>query len=173
MRRSFVGLAVVLGFTAVVPTARAQFGPGFNDPLSLYYGFYLPRQAALAAQPTTQSMINDVTAQRQNYALADRQGLYDPVSPFGLDQTDPSNPFGRRGPAPLPRLPNPRQLANPRPASNGVAPVTHYGRADRYYPSYRPGSGPNRNVVGAGRFARGGGGGMASPSASMSMGYPG
>jgi hypothetical protein len=171
MRRSIVGLAVVLGFATLAPTVRAQVpGTGFSDPFFLYYGFYLPRQAALAAQPSTPAMVNDVAAQRQTYALADRQGLYDPVSPLGMDQYDPNNPFGRtRGPAPLPRLP--QHFVSPRP-SNGVNLNQAYNRTARYHPTVRSGSNANRNVVGGSRYARTGSG-MAVGAAAGGFGYPG
>jgi len=172
MRRSILGLAVVLGFATSTPTVSAQTpGTGFSDPFFLYYGFYLPRQAALAAQPSTPSMVNDVAAQRQSYALADRQGLYDPVSPFGMDQYDPNNPFGgrNRGPAPLPRLP--QHFISPRP-SNGANLNQSYGRTNRYFPSARPGSSGNRNIVGGSRYARGSGG-MAGAAAGGGFGFPG
>src|SRR5947209_6838977 len=106
MRRPMFGLAFALGVLAFAPAAQAQ-GVGFSDPFFLYYGFYLPRQASIAAQPSTPSMIGDVAAARQNYALADRAGLYDPIqSP--LNQIDPSSPFNpRNSPQRLPQLPDP------------------------------------------------------------------
>lgn len=167
MRRALIGLAFVGMLSAVGSSAQAQVSAGFSDPFFLYYGFYLPRQASLAAQPTTQTMLSDVTQSRQNFTLADRAGLYDPVqSPFNVDQIDPSSPFARRGAERLPHLPPP-SVVRPR-AHNGMAPGPYYNRTARYFPSTPSGSGPNRNVAQS-RASRGGGGGMAGGMMGSAM----
>src|SRR5262245_16950315 len=97
MRRPILGLTIVLGVMALVPAeGRAQFIDGTGDPFFLYYGFYLPRQAALAATPRPEMTINNMAAIRQENALTERAGLYDPVSPFGSGAFDPSHPFADR-----------------------------------------------------------------------------
>jgi hypothetical protein len=94
MRQAFVGLVVVLGVASLGTTAKAQDAGGFADPFALYYGFYLPRQAALAAQPQPEDNLRDVAAQRQYSALRERAGLDQPVGVLGEDDLDPYRPFG-------------------------------------------------------------------------------
>ena len=81
MSRSLFGLAVaVLGISLLASTNRAQAQAGNlgADPFSLYFGYYLPHQAAIAAQPTPMDTINAAQATRQAAAAADRTGLYEP-----------------------------------------------------------------------------------------------
>jgi hypothetical protein len=173
MRHLLLGLAVAFGLAAFAPAVQAQatpgFSPGFSDPFFLYYGFYLPRQAYLAAQPTTPNQLNDVAAARQNYALADRAGLYDPNAgnPFAMEQTDPLGPYApRKGAERLPRPP--AHFAQPRVTTN--LNNAYFNRTARYYPTMRPGSNANRNLVTASRFARGG---FGMPSMYGGSGLPG
>jgi hypothetical protein len=172
MRRLLIGLGVAFGLAAFAPTVRAQgagaFSPGFSDPFFLYYGFFLPRQAALSAQPTTANQLVDVAAARQNYALADRAGLYDPNvnNPFAMD-TDPLNPFpSRRGAERLPPIP-PHFIA---PRSQSRVDVPYFNRAGRYFPTLRTGSNANQNVVGSNRYARAG---VAGYGGFGGLGVPG
>ena len=64
MRRFRIAL-VVLGLAAsTASTVRAQTGfaaasGGFSDPFFLYYGFWLPRQQYLAAQPRAEDSIRE------------------------------------------------------------------------------------------------------------------
>ena len=68
MRRALLALAVAVAMIGWAPggTAFAQVGGGNlgSDPFSLYYGYYLPHQAAIAAQPTPMDTINQNIAQR-------------------------------------------------------------------------------------------------------------
>jgi hypothetical protein len=175
MRRPISGLAVVLGIVLLTHTgeARAQMGTLGADPFSLYFGYYLPHQAAIAAQPTPMDTINAVQAQRQVAAAADRTGLYDPVSPFGDEDLDPLRPYGRRGSE---RLIRPHSFAtstvNHR--ARGTAPPAYYNRhgtgISQYYSNMPMGFGPNRNLAvtrGGGRSA---GGSFGMPSAQSSLG---
>ena len=93
MRRPMIGLAVAFGFSLLAPASQAQGFGNFNDPFTFYYGFYLPHQAAIATQPTPMDTLNAVTAARQFNAPTNRTGMFDPVSPYGLDDPDL---FGRR-----------------------------------------------------------------------------
>lgn len=95
MRPSRFGLILALGLGLFVPTAKAQES-GFSDPFFLYYGFYLPRQAALAAQRQPEDSIRAYSAQRQYTAQTDAAGLYEPLAPIGSDELDPLRPFGVR-----------------------------------------------------------------------------
>lgn len=135
MRRPMFGLAIVLGALTLAPAeGRAQFVDGTGDPFFLYYGFYLPRQAALAATPRPEMTVNSMAAIRQENALTERAGLYDPVSPFGSGTFDPSRPFGdrtagRRGGG----------MAGSGTSINGSGPPLYYNRTAAYYPNLRTG----------------------------------
>jgi hypothetical protein len=168
MRRILLGLAVTLGLAVFAPETKAQtgFSPGFSDPFFLYYGFYLPRQQYLASQPSTANQINDIATARQNYALADRAGLYDPNAnnPFAIDPTDPLNPYRRKGAERLPRLPGhfaqPRNQTQANPAVNSG----YFNRTSHYYPGVRSGSFANKNIGHTrGRVSGPGMGGMGMP----------
>ncbi len=162
MRLSILGLAAALATAVLIPTGRAHAQSVGVDPFQLYYGYYLPHQAAIAAQPTPMDTINQNIARNQFAAQADRQGLYDPVSPYGDDE-DTLAPYGSR------RNNNRRVGAQgfvhgPANAiSRGNGPATYYNRTARYYPDLRTGRGPNRNLA-ALRGNRGGGGMPAMPT---------
>src|SRR6516162_11291980 len=101
--RSLLILGVALGICLVfaTPPATAQLlGTGFAnggiDPFSFYYGYYLPHQAAVAAQTTPLDTLNQITAQRQINALQERAGLYDPISAYGEEELDPNRPYSAR-----------------------------------------------------------------------------
>jgi hypothetical protein len=149
MRRYLLSLMVVGGWAALATEVRAQTAafaaptanaPGLGDPFIAYYAWYLPRQAALAAQPTTTQMLRDVAAVRQEYALAERQGLVNPNPAIGLEP-DPLRPFYGSS---VSRVANPTGIyGNTR---GGQGPVTHYNRTDRYFPSRGTGYGANQNT---------------------------
>ena len=85
MRSRRIGLgALVFGLLACGSSARAQDG-GFSDPFFLYYGYFLPRQSALASQSQPEDFYRGQAAQRSYAAQTDRAGLYDPSSSIGLD----------------------------------------------------------------------------------------
>lgn len=134
MHRNIQAFALVASFFVVTPAASAQFfGEGnFNDPFFQYYGFYLPRQAALAAQPRAQDSINALAAARQYSALTERASLYDPIQPFGT--YDPDSLFGGRQGV---------QRGMARHGSNisGVGPGGYYNRTHTYFPGIRSGRG--------------------------------
>ena len=157
---------VVLGLVALfVPASRApaqtaSLGVG-ADPFSFYYGYYLPHQAAIAAQPSPLDTINAITAVRQQNALVDRPSLYDPISPYGDDQ-DLSDPTSRKSRERLAKIQG--FSSNLR----GTGPASYFGRTSGYHPTLRSGRGPNRNIAVA-RYSRfgglgGGGGGGGGPS---------
>jgi hypothetical protein len=173
LRRSLLALVVTLVACPFLPSPRAEaqgllgtgtvFPNGGVDPFSFYYGYYLPHQAAIAAQPTPLDTINQVTAARQFTALSERQGLYDPISPYGEEDLDPNRPSGaRRGGDRASRA-----YLHPVATSNlrGTGPATYYARTARYFPQLRAGKGPNRNLAvtkrgGMGMSGMGGGGAM-------------
>ena len=160
MRRSILGLAAVVIGSWMATDCHAQnnsnpTGLIPTDPIQFYYGFYLPRQAALATQPSAEATINAITADRQRYAATNRGSLYDPASPFDLDN-DPLGPNGasRRGAAPI-------RSRSGTPTSHvmGAGATGYYNRATNYYPSMRTGRSANRNVA-AVKSRGGSGGGM-------------
>ena len=155
MGRLHLGLALTLGAFLLLPsTSRAQAQLPL-DPFQAYFGFYLPHQAAIAAQSTPLDTINAAQAAQQFAAASDRTGLYDPTNPFGEEEFDPLRPYSRSGRERLVR-PHvyPTNTANAR--ARGSAPPLYYSRAARYYPGLRQSMGPNRNLA----VQRGGRGGM-------------
>lgn len=161
MRRLLIGMAFTFCLSLTSTEARAQFGDGFGDPFMLYYGFYLPHQAAIAAQPTPTDTINAVVAERQRYQVTDRSGLYDPASPFGdTEELDPLRPYSaKRGGERLSRPSAPGLTSNIR----GAGPALYYNRTARYFPTLRGGRNPNRNLSVPGRRGGGGFGAGVSP----------
>lgn len=160
MGRLHLGLALVLGaFLLLAPARRAPAQALLpTDPFQAYFGYYLPHQAALAAQATPLDTINAAQAAQQFTAASDRTGLYDPINPFGEEDFDPLRPYSRSGRERLIRPHTfPTSTANAR--ARGSAPGVYYNRSARYYPTLRQGVGPNRNLA----VQRGGrGGGMPS-----------
>lgn len=123
-------LLVVTGF--LTSDAKAQFfGEGMNDPFFQYYGFYLPRQAAMAAQPRPQDSINAIAANRQYSAMTERASLYDPIQPFGT--YDPESLFGGRGGV------RSGSMATHGTNINGSGPSGYYNRTHTYFPNLRSG----------------------------------
>jgi hypothetical protein len=155
--------AAVLGWTQ---SGRAQqaFSPGFSDPFFLYYGWYLPRQAALADQPRIEDTIQQNVAMNQAYAATNRSSLYDPAGGYGkFNPYAQNDPFaiGAGGPASraaMMGIQMRQRSTTPSSMSTGRGgqhvPTSHYNRTAGFYPSLRAGQGPNRNVAIAGRGVR-------------------
>lgn len=142
MRRLAILLTLALLTSLSASDAKAQFfGEGnFNDPFFQYYGFYLPRQAALAAQPRPQESINALAAARQYNAMTERAGLYDPIQPFGEFGSD-GQLFDRR------RRGGYGGMASLGANGNGNGPTGYYNRTHTYFPGLRSGrtaAGPQR-----------------------------
>jgi len=163
-----IGLAVAISFALMAPASQAQGIGNFNDPFTFYYGFYLPHQAAIAAQPTPMDTINAVTAARQFNAPTNRTGMFDPVSPYGLDDADL---FGAGGPSRSGGRARGSSLSSAGMNSNarGTGPALYYNRTDRYFPGVRTGRGPNRNISVA--SPRRGGGYSVPSMPTMPGGY--
>lgn len=173
MPRAFLAFATVFVVLVLAPfhQAEAQNGLGV-DPFSLYYGYYLPHAAAMAAQPSPLDTINQATLRRQQSAQTDRTTLYDPISPYGDAESDTMSPYssGRR---PLGGLSSrgPMFDATGSPSNlnaRGHGPTMYFNRTARYHPTQRIGRGPNRNIAsvrsGRGGGAMGGGGMPSMPS---------
>ena len=168
MRPSRIGLAVALGIGMFATSAKAQDG-GFSDPFFLYYGFYLPRQAALAAQRQPEDSIRAYSAQRQYAAQTDRAGLYAPFSAVGSEDLNPLAPFGSRSGSS--RLARTSAMGLPAGNVGGHGVSGYHNSLGSYYPSQR-GTGASfarsrpraMSVVPAGRGSMGGMGGMGMPN---------
>ena len=175
MRRTLLGVAATLAVLALSPPgeARAQVGGvGVGaDPFSFYYGYYLPHQAYIAAQPRAIDTINQVVAQRQYAAATDRSALYDPISPYGGDEeVDPLRPFaGRQAGAVRPASPPNYAMGPAAGNTRGAGPALYYTRTSRYFPTLRTGRGPNANLA----AHRRGGGGMGMPAMPSMPSMPG
>jgi hypothetical protein len=173
MPRAFLAIAAALLVLAFSPfdQARAQNTGLGADPFSLYYGYYLPHAAAMAAQPSPLDSINQATMRRQQNAQTDRSTLYDPISPYGDADSDTLSPYSsnRRSLGGLTtRTPMYDNTGNPvNPNAKGHGPTQYYNRIARYHPTMKIGRGPNHNI-GNVRYKRGGGigggGGAGMPS---------
>jgi hypothetical protein len=170
MRRLLPVLAAFAAVAAVSQESKAQ-GGGFGDPFNLYYGYFLPRQAAIANQPRVEDTINQAVAANQVYAQTNRSGTLDPYGRYGdpyasVDPLDPSRRSRGTGYASTNR--------GTTPSSNlpGNGPPIYYNRSAQYYPGManRSPRGPNRNLAVAGRGVRGN---SASIPGAQSSGIPG
>ncbi len=178
MRRALLGLVALAAVAAWAGESRAQNGT-FDDPFFAYYGFFLPRQAALAAQPRVQDTINQNFADNQVLARTNRAGLYDPNGGYGVfDNYDPNATFDSKAPRGAGFGARSKFRGMPTTNIAGRGPALYYNRAAQYYPSLRTGVGPNRNLAVTGRGVRGGGGASRAASAAGAglgggMGVPG
>jgi hypothetical protein len=142
MRLGRIGLGIIAFglLSATASTARAQ--GGFSDPFFLYYGYFLPRQNALATQAQPEDLYRAQAAARSYAASVDRSGLYDPGSAIGLDELDPNRAYGTRtGSTNMVRT-NPSGLVTSISRTSHSAPRTHFARHGSYYPGIRGGGGP-------------------------------
>lgn len=177
MKRPVLGWLIALGAFALVSPerAQAQLGGLMADPFSFYYGYYLPHQAAQAAQPRAIDSINQVVAQRQLTAQTDRSELFDPISPYNEEDSEMFSPYngsGRGGGRQAPGVGRTAvQFGYGSVGSTrvGNGPVLYYNRTARYFPTLRTGRGPNQNLAPAHNRH---GGGMPSMPSMPSMGGP-
>lgn len=168
LRRFGLGLVALMGASlGVGSSANAQFSPFQQaDPFSLYYGFYLPRQAALAAQPSATDTLNYISAERQRSAIAarNRAAYSDPISSFGLDEldeyADPSQPINqnRRGTSAPRRLIPFNGVTSTNVRGQGVP--GRFSNTLALYPTPRPNQYKNSNVAVTRSRPAGGGGGF-------------
>ena len=165
MRRTLPGLVVILGLSSASSEARAQVPfSNVNDPFFAYYSFYLPRQQAQALAPGPEATINAVTANRQQYAATNRNGMFDPFSSggpaldFGDDFSTQSSAARRRNISTVGGL-----YGVHGGNLNGLGPQGYYnGKLNTYYRGLRAGRGKNANqaVVRGRGFSGGGYGGL-------------
>lgn len=152
MRAFLIGLGSVIVLGSFGTSVQAQDG-GFSDPFFLYYGYFLPRQNALAAQAQPEDYYRAQSIQRQAAAQTDRQGLYDPLSSIGLDELDPLRPFGSRSGSTRMVATTPMGLRTSVSQRGHSAPGSYYARTSAagktYYPTLRSGFGGARARGGA------------------------
>jgi hypothetical protein len=155
MRRLLCSVTVLVGLGALPSVGQAQFvgDAALTDPFLAYYGFFLPRQAALAARPGPELSINQLSAARQVAAITERSGLYEPPAGLGLQGYDPSRPFANQS-AFNRRTISRNGVSNGNISGNG--PGEYYSRAATYYPSLRVGRGTNANIAATSSRGRGG-----------------
>ena len=150
MRLRLVGLGVAFGICLVASNAQAQ-DTGFSDPFFLYYGYFLPRQNALASQPQPEDFYRNQSVQRQYSAQTDVKGLYDTSSYLGQDELNPLSPFGlRSGSTRMVRTVATGLPTTARGPSHN-APSNRFLSHGAYFPTIRSGSG--RRPPGSGAAA--------------------
>lgn len=147
MRKTLILVAVVAAASATASSARAQ--SGFNDPFALYYGWYLPSQASLAARPTVENNLRFYSAQRQANVLADREDPFRDNRIIGIDELDPNRPLAGVG---RPRRMIPHSgISNSNLRGSGVA--GYHNSVTNYYPGLanRAGSSTSAAPMNVGR----------------------
>lgn len=138
LRRIGLGIMALGLLSAASSTARAQDG-GFSDPFFLYYGYFLPRQAALATQAHPEDLYRAQAAQRNYAAAVDRSGLMDPGAGIGYDELDPNRPFGLRSGSTNMVRTTPTGLPSSVARTGHSAPRQHFANHGSYYPTIRSG----------------------------------
>lgn len=141
MRRLLFGAALTVGLLVIGPSGFGQtvdsFGLTGDNPFNQYFGYYVPRQQAIAAQLQRGAVasINLNAADRRASALAGR-GAFAPqaFSPFDV-RFQEENPFEPRRPLRPPTILFPGQpsLSVPNPG--------YYNRTSTFYFN-RPTGGP-------------------------------
>jgi hypothetical protein len=177
MRRLLPGLVIALGFSAASSESRAQVPfTNINDPFFAYYSFYLPRQQAQAMAPGPEATIDAVTANRQQYAATNRNGMFDPNdASSGFGSSDLFDDFSPNAALRKRTLSSRRgQYGGVHGGNlNGLGPQGYYGGGKLlpYYRDLKTGRGKNANVsVVRRRGFSGGGGGYGGMGG---MGLPG
>lgn len=156
MRRLLFAGLLFIGVSLTAPQADAQgIGmPGFGigsvaaDPFSGYYSWFLPRQAAMAAQPTLNNQLNMYTSERVQNQMDPRGG-----GGGGLGGIDLSS-LGLAGSKPTDL--NSDQPRNPRPRLSSTGPIVensrgtglsrYHGRSGSYFPTMRTGTYRNNGL---------------------------
>ncbi|HEY2157961.1 MAG TPA: hypothetical protein VGH33_20200 [Isosphaeraceae bacterium] len=157
MRRALWVLAAGAAILGWADGSRGQFpSSSAGDPFFLYYGWYLPQQAALANQPRIQDTIQANVAQNQAYATTNRSNLYDPNGGYGRFNPHAPEPELGAGAGASGRGTIGLRMRSTVPTSNanGQGPSLYFNRTAQHYPSARVGQGPNRNLAVAGRGVR-------------------
>jgi hypothetical protein len=174
MRIRLLGLGLAFGLSLFASSARAQ-DAGFSDPFFLYYGFFLPRQNALASQAQPEDFYRNQGLQRQYAAQVDRSGLYGENGYIGQEELNPLSPFGTRSGSTRMVRTVPQGLRTTVSLRGHSAPPDTFQQTRNYFPGQRSGMGP-RQSRGGGSFGASGpprSVGMPTPMAGMGGGVPG
>ena len=133
-RAGCVSLSVVVLTLLVVQPAQAQ-NQSVGDPFSLYYGFFLPRQAAMSMNMGPSATLNQISSERQRFSAVERGSLYEPSQPFGLDMGGFGGASDARGNRER-RVPtSPMGLISDNRMGMGVP--GYFNRTGSYYPRLR------------------------------------
>jgi hypothetical protein len=153
MRKSLSILMLMVAAQLLANSANAQ-GPGMPgfgigsvaaDPFNGYYSWFLPRQAAMAAQPTLNNQLNMYTSERVQNQMDNRSGNLGglDLSSLGLAGSNGSDLN-----TDAPRNPRPR-LSSTGPVvenSRGTGLMKYHARAGSYYPTMRTGTYRNNGL---------------------------
>ena len=139
MRVRLIGLAVVFGASLVATSAHAQ--DGFSDPFFLYYGYFLPRQNALASQAQPEDFYRNQGLQRQYAAQTDRSALYADSGYLGQEELNPLSAFGTRSGSTRMVRTVPKGLRTTVSLKGHSAPPDTFQQTKNYFPGMRPGMG--------------------------------
>lgn len=180
MHRPILALLLAAAVVVAVPrsshaqiTSTYGYGALGSDPFASYFGWYLPNQAYQASQPRVEDTINAITVMRQRSAIAARDNVFDTRSRFDIeDEAEFGRATSRGG---VRNRPMSAMQTSPFGGNvRGTGPALYFTRTDRYFPTIRPGHGPNRNIAvhRASRGSMGGmggsvGGGMSIPGSGM------
>lgn len=150
MRRIVFAVMALCAFLTIASEAKAQL-PGLGvgtvgaDPFSGYYSWFLPRQAAMASQPTVNRQLNNFMADRVSDQLSPRSST--------LGNVDFANLGIGGSSAPDLNSDSPR---NPRPRLSSTGPVVensmghgvsrYHDRAGSYFPTMRGSTYANRGL---------------------------
>ena len=171
-------LVIMVGLSTIARRGEAQtaaLSPNgiFDDPFTFYYAYYLPNQQLQALRPSPLDSVNSAMVTRQYFAQqSDRRSLYNPISPYSDQGSDPLRPFSEQGKE---RVARPYVFPLEPSTSTGGAPSLYFNRPTTYFPGManRTGRGQNANVYtrGArGGVGRGRGGGMGGMGGLGGMG---
>src|SRR5262249_18464255 len=150
-----------LSWASLGGRAQAQVAVGgapgtLDDPFAFYYAIYLPNQQLQSLRPTPIDSVNAAMVARQYYAQNDRRGLYDPVSPYSDQATDPLGPYPHQNQE---RAARPFRFAQDPSNADGTGPSLYYGRAAQYFPGL---SGRDARAQNANTYAGRTGGGIGN-----------
>lgn len=132
----------VLAVTLILASSAEAQNQSVGDPFSLYYGFFLPRQAAMSMNMGPSATLNQISSERQRFSAVERGSLYDPSEPFGLDMGGFGGASDARGNRER-RVPtSPMGLISDNRMGMGVP--GYFNRTSSFYPSLRQSVGSAR-----------------------------
>ena len=127
-----------------MPSMVPSIGSVGADPFSGYYSWFLPRQAAMAAQPTLNSQLNMYTAERMASQNMPQNGLNNlDLAGLGLAGANTPNLDSDAPRNPRPRLSSTGPIVE---NSQGKGLGRYHSRAGSYYPTMRNGTYSNNGL---------------------------